>query len=159
MSEAPDDTTASALQVFEKDLGTWDVELEIHPGPGAPVVTTKGTSTNRLVAGRWLVTDHTTESGFEGHGVYGWDSGQASYVGVWVDSGGAGIARGVGTWDESSRTMTFRFEVEHEGRTVRYREVTESLDDGTRRYRNLMATPDGGEFEAITATYRRRSSG
>jgi hypothetical protein len=151
-------STDEAQRVLTKDLGTWDVELVITPGPGAPPNTTKGTATNRLVAGRWLVTDHTTESGFEGHGVYGWDEANACFVGVWVDSGGAGIARGVGTWDDAGRTMTFDMEVEHQGQTIRYQEVTESLEDGTRRYRNVMSMPGGDEFEVITATYRRRDS-
>ena len=44
------------------------------------------------------------------------------------------------------------------GGTVRYRETTETVDDDTRAYRNLMPTPAGdGEYEAIKATYRRRS--
>jgi hypothetical protein len=157
MSEhgAADDRAAEAIRVFDKDLGTWDTELQIRPGPGAEPITTKGRTVNRLVGGRWLVSDHTTESGFEGHGVYGWDADQGRYVAVWVDAAGGGMARGVGDWDEASRTMTYHFEVEHQGRKVRYRELTETQDDGSLAYRNLMATPDGGEYEAITATYRR----
>ena len=58
MSDQPDLPPDEALRVFDKDLGTWDVEFEIRPGPGQRAITTKGTAINRLIAGRWLVTDH-----------------------------------------------------------------------------------------------------
>jgi hypothetical protein len=44
------------------------------------------------------------------------------------------------------------------GQTVTYREVTESPDVDTQRYRNLMAGPDGNEYAVVTGDYRRRSS-
>ena len=154
MAETPGEETA--LAVLQQDVGEWDADLAITPYPGADVNPTTGVATNRLVAGRWLVTDLVTKSGFEGHGVYGWDAGRRAYVAVWVDAAGAGIAHGTGTWDEATRTMTYDLEVDHQGETRRYREVTQTLDGGTQLYRNLVPTPDGGEHEVIRATYRRR---
>lgn len=152
-----DDPAAAALARLAADVGTWDSELEVTPAPGAPVNRTTGTVVSRLVGGRWLVTDQVTESGFEGHGVYGWDPGPGEYVAVWVDVGGAGMARGTGRWDERDRTTTYVMEVALPGgRTVRYREVTTLVDDDTRTYVNLMPTPDDGEHEVIRATFRRR---
>lgn len=152
----PDERTATAIAVLAKDVGTWDTELEIHPGPGADPDYTTGVTTNRLVGGRWLVTDHVTTSGFEGHGIYGWDPVLGRYVGAWVDSMGGGIARGEGTWDAATRTMTYEVAVDYQGTTVRYREITQTIDGDTQLYRNLVPTPAGAEFEAIRATYRRR---
>jgi hypothetical protein len=151
-----DEGTAGAIEVLAQDVGEWDTELEISPGPGTEPIRTKGRTVNRIVGGRWLVSDHTTESGFEGHGVYGWDPTAARYVGIWVDTAGAGIARSEGDWDADARTMTLHAAVEHEGRTIRYREITERVDESTRVYRNVMPTPDGGEYVAIKATYHRR---
>jgi hypothetical protein len=152
-----DERSAAAVARLADDVGTWDTELEITPYPGAPVNRTTGTAVNRLVGGLWLVTDQSTESGFEGHGVYGWDPGAGCYVATWVDVAGAGMARGTGTWDEAERTMTYKLEVGlSSGDAVRYREVTQVVDEGTRIYRNLMPTPDGGEHEVIRATFRRR---
>lgn len=68
----------------------------------------------------------------------------------------AAIARSEGAWDPAKRTMTFTTEVTHGDRTVRYREITETQEDGTQIYRNLVPAPDGSEFEMIRATYRRR---
>ena len=150
------DDEAAALAVLHKDLGEWDVELEVTPYPGADANRTTGVADNRLVAGRWLVSDLTTKSGFSGHGVYGWDPAQRAYVVIWVDAMSGGIAQGTGSWDEASRTMTYDFEVELQDEMVRYREVTQELGEGERLYRNLRTMPDGREHEVIRANHRRR---
>jgi hypothetical protein len=151
-----DAAAVKALDVLAQDVGVWDVEMAIYPAPDAEPFRRKATSTSRMIGGRWLVTDHQTESGFEGHGVCGWDAGRGTYVATWVDSSGGGIASATGRWDDVTRTMTLDFEVELDGRVVRYRRVTESPDEDTRLYRNVMARPDGGEYDAIVSTYRRR---
>jgi Protein of unknown function (DUF1579) len=152
-----DEPAAAALARLADDVGTWDTELEITPYPGAPINATTGTAVNRLVGGRWLVTDQATASGFEGHGVYGWDPATGGYVATWVDVGGGGMARGTGTWDAGERATTYNLETTlPDGSTVRYREVTRVVDDDTRTYSNLMPTPEGGEHEVIRGVYRRR---
>lgn len=157
---AIEDQVKAATALFQKDVGVWNVELEIRPGPDAAPIRQKGISTNRTIAeGRWLIVDHRTEGGFEGHGVYGWDPGTGKYTGTWVDSMQTRIAHSEGTWDAETRTMTFVTETSHQGRTIRYREITQTLDDGSRVYRHLVPTPDGGEFEMIHATYRKSAQG
>jgi hypothetical protein len=152
------DPIAAATAVFEKDVGIWDAEVEIRPGPDAPVVKQKGVSTNRLLGGgRWLIVDYRADSGFEGHGIYGWDAARERYTAAWVDSAQTCIARGEGTWDPDSRTMTFLMEATHQGHSIRYREITETRPDGTQLYRNLIATPDGSEMELIRTIYRPRA--
>ncbi len=147
---------AAATAVFEKDVGVWEAETEVHPAPGMPAIRHKATSTNRRIGGgRWLIVDYKADSGFEGHGIYGWDPATGKYTGVWVDSMQSSIARSEGTWDPATRTMTFVTETAHQGRTVRYREVTQTLEDGTQVYRNLVPMPDSGEFEMIRTTYSR----
>jgi len=148
---------AAATAVFAKDEGTWDAEMEIRPAPGAEPFRQKGVSKNkRIGGGKWLVVDFKAETGFEGHGIYGWDASTETYTGVWVDSMQTAISRAEGSWDPATKTMTFRVEVMHGGQKVRYREETQTLPDGSLVYRNIVPTPDGGEFEMIRATYRRR---
>ncbi len=148
---------ADPTDVFEKDVGVWDAESEIRPGPGAAPIRLQGVSTNRRIGGgRWLVVDYVADGGFEGHGIYGFDGDKHKYTGVWVDSTRTSIASSEGTWDAATRTMTFVTESLHGGRTIRCREITETVADGTQIYRNLVPTPDGGEFELIRIVYRRR---
>jgi hypothetical protein len=149
---------AAATAVFAKDEGVWDAEMEIRPAPGAEPQKQKGISTNkRIGGGRWLVVDYRADSGFEGHGIYGWDAATGKYTGVWVDSMQTAISRAEGSWDPATKTMTFHVEVTHGGQKVRYREETQTQPDGSLVYRNLVPTPDGVEFEMIRSTYRKRS--
>src|SRR5580692_10622765 len=87
MSDAPSFTPPAPgpeHRVFEKDVGTWDADVEVRM-PGAPLQTSRGVAVNRLVCGGlWLVGDFRNEtSGFEGHGVYGYDPQTKKYVGTW----------------------------------------------------------------------------
>ena len=147
----------SAKQILESDVGTWDVDVEVRPLPGAQPQKSRGVSVNRLVGGRWLVSDFRNEtSGFEGHGVHGWDATRGKYTGVWVDAMRSFLAIAEGTYDVATRTMTLAAEAQLPDRVLRWREVTERLDEDTRVYRSIFVLPDGGEFETMTATYRRR---
>ena len=148
----------AATAVFAKDEGVWDAETEVHPAPGAAPVRSRGVFTNkRIGGGRWLIVDYRADSGFEGHGIYGWDASSERYIGVWVDSMQTAISRAEGTWDPATKTMTYHVEVSHGDQKVRYREETRTQPDGSHVYRNLVPTPDGGEFEMIRTTYRRRA--
>lgn len=145
-------------KVFEKDVGTWDAEVEVRPAPGAPVQASRGVSVNRLIAGgAWLVADYVADSGFEGHGVYGFDQTKNSYVGTWVDSMRRFLVIAEGDWDEANKRMTYRGEAKMpDGRVLRWREETTTLDRDTQVFRSFMALPDGSDFEMMTVKYRRR---
>ena len=109
---------------------------------------------NRLVCGGlWLVSDFRNEtSGFEGHGVFGYDVQKKKYVGTWVDPMRTFLAPMEGEWDAAKRTMTFV--VDHA--PMRWRETAEQLDDVTQVFRVFMAPPGAPEAEVMTVTYRRR---
>jgi hypothetical protein len=148
----------AATQIFEKDVGTWDAAVEICPAPGAPPLRSKGTAVSRRACGgRWLITDFRNETGFEGHGVYGWDAGKGKYTGVWVDGMRTFIAVSEGSYDPETGTMTFVTEALINGNQTRWRETTETRDRQTQVYRSFMPGPDGREFEMMTVTYTRRS--
>jgi hypothetical protein len=147
----------AALQIFEKDVGTWAAVVEIRVSPGAPPQRSKATAVSRRACGgKWLITDFRNETGFEGHGVYGWDAANGKYTGVWVDSMRSFIAVSEGTYDPETRTMTFVTEAVIKGNPTRWRETTETLDRQTQIYRSFMPGPDGKEFEMMTVTYTRR---
>ena len=144
------------IAVLAQDVGTWDAVVEVRTA-GPPVAPSKGVSENRLVGGRWLVIDFRNESGFEGLGVTGWDTGRQAYASTWVDTARTFLAVGEGRWDPEARTMTVIFEAAlPDGRRHRWREVTERPGADARVFRSLMAGPDGAEHEVMTVTYRRR---
>ena len=147
------------LAVFEKDLGTWDAEVEVRPWPGAEPQRSKGVTVNRMACGgRWMISDYTADSGFEGHGVYGWDTAKQRYTGVWVDTMRSIQTIAEGTWDAETRTMTMRTLIAIPGRAAfELREETQTIEPGLQVFRSFMPGPDGREFEMMTVTYRRRA--
>src|SRR5256885_14047874 len=139
--------TPSTSQILESDAGTWDVDVEVRPIPGAPPQKSRGISVNRIVGGRWLVSDFKNEtSGFEGHGVYGWDATRGKYTGVWVDAMRSFLAVAEGDYDASSKTMTLAAEAQLPDRVLRWREGTERLHEATRGGRSVFVLPHGGEL-------------
>jgi hypothetical protein len=139
-------------QLFASDVGTWDGEIDVRPQPGAPLQHSRGVMTNRMV-GPWLVCDFKNETGFEGHGIYGWDAAKQSYVATWIDSTRSSLVIGIGTFDAAARTMTYRYE---QG-PMKWRDVVTFPDEDTQLFRSILALPSG-EHEVVTGTYRRRRS-
>ena len=151
------DELGPEIALLARDAGTWDAEVTIRPAPGAPPIISRGVSRNRMVCGgRWLVIDFSNETGFEGHGVYGWDPQRRSYVSTWVDSMRSFLVVAVGHHDAERRTTTYHTEATTpDGRTLRWREETRAVDDDTREFRQLFPGPDG-DVETMSVIYRRR---
>jgi hypothetical protein len=143
------------VEILAADVGIWRGTVEVRPTPDGPVQASEGTLVGRM-CGPWLVSDFKNEtSGFEGHGVYGWDSVGGSYVGTWVDPMRRSLVLMRGKWDEATRTMTFVGEMTRpDGSAMRWREVTERPDEGTRVFRSFVPSSEG-EFEVMTVQYRK----
>jgi hypothetical protein len=138
----------------------WRAKVEVRPTPDAAVQASEGTMVSRM-CGPWLVSDFKNEtSGFEGHGVYGWDSLDRKYVGTWVDPMRRSIVVMSGRWDEASQTMIFYGEMTRpDGSRMRWREVTERPTDDVRVFRSFVASAEGREFEVMTVRYERAKGG
>lgn len=151
---------AKGAAVFQKDVGTWDADVTVTPQPGAAPQASKGVLHARLIAGgRWLVTDFRNDTtGFEGHGLYGYDAATGRYSGTWVDDTRSGLLVAEGEWNPEARTMTFEWSATFpDGRSMRWIDVTETVRDGEQIFRTLIPMPDGTRFEMMRAHYRRRT--
>jgi hypothetical protein len=146
------------LAVLAADVGTWDADVRVRPAPGVEALPSKGVLINRFACGgRWLISDFRGDSGFEGHGIHGYDPVRGCYVATWVDTERSFLGVAEGSWDAAARVMTYRWEATVGGRTMFWREVTEKGQPGVLVFRQFMPAPAGGELEMITTTYRRRS--
>ncbi|MEO8500191.1 MAG: DUF1579 family protein [Vicinamibacteria bacterium] len=146
------------LALLRKDVGEWTAEITVTPGPGAAPQLSTGRLVGRLIcAGRWLITDfknHTT--GFEGHGIYGYNTSTKRYVGTWVDDTRSSIHVGEGEWDGASKTMTYVWKATRpDGQAMTWRETSEAVSDHEQIFRVLFPNPLGSEFEMMRAVYRR----
>jgi len=110
-----------------------------------------------ISGGRWLVTDfknHTT--GFEGHGIYGYNAASGRYVGTWVDDMRTNLYVGEGEWDEATATMTYRWKATMpNGQAMAWRETSQLVSADEQLFRVLFPLPDGSDFEMMRAVYRR----
>ena len=152
----PPSTPPPEVGILQEDAGTWRGTVEVRPGPDAPVQRSEGAMACHM-CGPWLVTDFKNEtSGFEGHGVAGWDSIERRYVATWVDPMRRGLVIMHGVWDAAARTMTFTGEMSRpDGSRFRWREVTEKPDPDTRIFRSFVPGPSGEELEVMTVRYER----
>lgn len=147
--------------LFAKDVGTWDAEVIVVPQPGAEPQLSKGVLVARVICGgKWLVTDFkNTTTGFEGHGIYGYNGATGRYTGTWVDDMRSSLVVAEGTWDEASKTMTFAWTTSFpDGRKMSWTETTELVKDGEQIFKTLLPMPNGAPFEMMRAVYRRRPS-
>lgn len=149
---------APELALLKKDVGEWDAAITVTPSPGAPPQVSVGRLSGRLIAGgRWLITDfknHTT--GFEGHGIYGYNATAKRYVGTWVDDMRTNLYVGESEWDAASKTMTYVWKATMpNGQAMTWKETSEAVSEDEQIFRVLFPAPDGGEFEMMRAVYRR----
>jgi hypothetical protein len=145
------------VALLARDAGTWDAEVTVRPGAGAPPLASRGVSVQKMgCGGRWLIVDFSNETGFEGHGVYGWDPARGAYVSTWVDNMRSFLVVAAGHHDAERRTMTYHSEATlPDGKTIRWREETRTVDDDTREFRQFFPGTDG-DVETMTVVYRRR---
>jgi hypothetical protein len=139
----------SPIKVLAMEEGVWDAEITMY-APNAEgkveTSTSKGVETNRMLAGKWLISDFKGEmfgATFEGHGTNGYDAKKGKYVATWVDTMSARIDTLEGTYDEKTKTLTLNSDSETpDGKPMKMRLETRMNDDGTRTF-TLFAKADG----------------
>jgi hypothetical protein len=147
-------------EVLKSDVGTWEATVEsFMPGAPAPM-TSKGTETNTLVGGLWLVTEFKADMmgmPFQGHGVTGWDPTKKKYVGSWVDTLSTGLGLSESTYDAASKTMTGTFEgPDPSGQVQKMKSVVTWKDPDTRVFTMSGPGPDGKDATYMRITYKRK---
>jgi hypothetical protein len=147
-------------EILKNDVGTWDATVESYM-PGAPTpMTSKGTETNTLVGGLWLVTDFKADMmgmPFQGHGITGYDANKKKYVGSWVDTMSSGLGLSESTYDAGTKTMTGTFEgPDPSGQIMKMKSVVAWKDPDTRVFTMSGTGPDGKDVKFMTITYKRK---
>jgi hypothetical protein len=147
-------------EILKSDVGTWDATVESYM-PGAPTpMTSKGTETNTLVGGLWLVTDFKADMmgmPFQGHGITGYDANKKKYVGSWVDTMSSGLGLSESTYDAGTKTMTGTFEgPDPSGQIMKMKSVVAWKDSDTRVFTMSGTGPDGKDVKFMTITYKRK---
>jgi hypothetical protein len=145
-------------EVLKRDVGTWDVTLEITPAPGMPPFSMTGVETNTLFGGRWVLTDNKFDmmgQTFEGHGISGYDPARKAYVSTWADTMSTSLNVGEGTFDAATNTMTGWSEVaDPAGGKTKAKTVTTWPGPDQRLVK--MYLPADAPQPFMTMTYKKR---
>jgi hypothetical protein len=154
----PEPSVGPELALLRNDVGEWDGVLTITPAPGAAPQESKGRLIGKLISGgRWLILDfknHTT--GFEGHGIYGFNAAKKRYVGTWVDDMRGDIIVAEGDWDPATKTLTYHWSMSlPNGSAMAWTETSEKVSDKEQIFRIFLPQPDGSVFEMMRAVYRK----
>jgi hypothetical protein len=144
----------SPTKVLAMEEGVWDAEITTTMrGPDGKVETTgsKGVETNRMLGGKWLISDFKGEffgMPFEGHGQNGYDTKKGKYVGTWLDTMSIHIDTLEGTYDAKTKTLTLHSDSENpeDGKPMKMRLETTMNDDGTRTFKEYLQMDGQKEF-------------
>jgi Protein of unknown function (DUF1579) len=159
---AQDPTPLPQHKILALEEGVWDAEITMTT-PGQEATKSKGVETNRLMAGKWLISEVKAEffgQPFEGHGVNGYDTKKSKYVATWVDTMSTRIDMMDGTYDEKTKTLTFNGESEDPaGKPMKMRLETQFKDDDTRiatQYVQMDGQKEFVKFMEIKYTKRKK---
>lgn len=140
-------------------VGRWCVEARLQLTPRARPVTIRAVAENRLIGGRWLVTE-MRGPGFEGFGLNGYDPATRRYTGYWAD-GTRGFTVPVdGEYDGAAGVFRTRsVERRSNGESVEVR--SETRRDGPDGEITIFTAPDaqGRAYERMVLRYRRATEG
>jgi hypothetical protein len=140
--------------------GEWKEEITMWMEPGAPPVVSAGSCMNVMVLdGRYQVSVHTnTFQGmpFEGRGLWGYNNATKKFESTWIDNMGTGIMYMEGTWNEKTRTITFKGKSVDimTGKTTLMRELYKLIDDNNQSI-EMYETKDGKETKIMAIKLTR----
>jgi hypothetical protein len=141
---------------LKKLEGIWDAVMTEDGGKK-----TKGVMTYKMeCGGLWLTSDYQGEhmgKPFHGKGFDTYDPASKKHHGVWIDSWITTPLRTEGTYDEKTRKTTCSGEcLGPDGKAMKFKMVTTTIDDDHEKFEMYMIGPDGKEMKGATIEYARR---
>jgi hypothetical protein len=146
------------LQQF---VGEWEADVESYTEPGKPPVKSKGTEVVRPIGGFWILSENDgTMMGqpFKGIMAMGYDANKKKFVGNWMDSMTGTLWQYEGSVDPSGKVLTLESEgmCPMMGKRVRFKDVTELVDQNTKRMTSSMLGEDGTWVTMLTINSQRK---
>lgn len=142
--------------------GTWNGEVTMWMGDGAPPMTSTSTSVTRSIYGG--LYQHTSHSGdmmgmpFEGTSVMGYDNLKKEFFSTWIDNMGSGVMLMTGQQDAASKKITLTGNTRcMNGQDAPMREVFTMVDDDHQVMEMYGPDPKTGkEYKNMEIKYTRK---
>ncbi len=149
--------------------GTWSYTVTMWMAPGAPPSKSTGTAVRKAAMdGRYLHGDYSgkfkmpgadgkmKEMDFKGMSLDGYDNVKQKFISAWVDNMGTGIMLSEGTYDVTSKALTFTGEYEAmPGMKSRIREVI-TMADKDHHSMEYYEDRGQGEVKSMEISYTRK---
>lgn len=153
-------TPAEAHRKLEPFAGDWNVHVKSWMAPGAPVMESKGTATQKwILGGRWLEQRFNGDfmgMPFEGIGYTGYDNLKKSYVGSWMDNMSTGSMTTTGSMDGNKLKFEGSMIDPMTGKDTLVKETITIVNDDEHRMEMWSPGPDGKMFKSMEIVYTRR---
>ncbi|HEV7920084.1 MAG TPA: DUF1579 domain-containing protein [Thermoanaerobaculia bacterium] len=142
--------------------GTWDTKVSSWMAPGAPAMTSNGTSVNRwIMGGRYMeqrFSGSVMGQPFEGLGYTGYDNVSGKYWGTWMDNMSTGMMSSTGSSSADGKSYTFTATMNDPmtGKTTSSEERITVLDKDHHNFEMWGPGPDGKNFKMMEINYTRK---
>jgi len=152
-------TPGAEHERLQKMVGNWNVSVKAWHGPGEPEVSTGKSVFTSILNGRYI-EEHFIGSGadgpFEGKGLHGYDNGKKMHVATWADTMSTKIMIFEGKYDSSGKKLTMYADISTpDGRTMKFRSVSEHVSDDEVKFEMYRTGPDGEEMKGLELIYKR----
>lgn len=142
-------------------VGTWTTKITFWPAPGAPPMSSEGTSENRwLMGGRYLEQRYKGDmmgAPFEGVGITGYDNVKKHYWGTWMDNMSTAMMMSTG-WMPDGKTFLFSGSMADPmtGKDARMEERITINSNDHHVLEMWGPAPDGSMYKTMEIDYKRK---
>ena len=149
-------------EMMAKCAGDWTGKASFWMKPGGPASTaTVDCKYEMILGGRFLQSKNTGDMmgmPFEGVGVTAYDNTMKKFVSTWMDNMGTSIMTLQGTWDEKSKSITFRGKTTDPlfGKEMPVKEVVKFVDDNNQVLQMYSQTKEGKEYKSMEILFARK---
>jgi hypothetical protein len=149
-------------KLLEPFVGSWNVATTMWSVPGAPPMTSTGTSEVAWVlGGRYIqekVKGEMMGQPFEGMGCTGYDNFKKRFVGTWMDTMGTMMLTSTGEADSTGKVFTYSSTMDDvvSGKPMTVREVVRVVDHDKHVFEMYGPDPSGKEFKTLEMVYTRK---
>ena len=154
-------TPGEVHQAMAAFAGDWKTENKMWMAPGAePMVTEGSCKMEMLLGGRYLKSTHIGNymgMPFEGFSIEGFDKATNIFNYVWFDNFGTGMMVMKGTYDDASKTVTYKGMMVDpmQKKEVPVKEVV-TVGDPNKVVMEMFSEVEGKEFKNMEVVYTRK---
>jgi hypothetical protein len=148
-------------KMLKSMTGTWTAKVKFYMEPGKPPTESTGKTVRTMVMdGRYLQDKFDGEAfgkKFQGMGLTAYDRFKKQYSMTWIDSMGTGVSMNHGTYDEKTKTFTYRGPEEIDpisGMKMKTRDTLKIVSDNE-QLMEMYRESGGKEFKVLEITYTR----